>query len=253
MTYYYTTDAFSTWNVADPAFPDELPEYGERIYLAVVDGPLNQKSTKGLSQVFEGQFMGAEWLKNWYAELHRDPVFGPNATIIWVKIPPKPQLPEEWKVCGPAVCDERHCPSFDDGYCMSDEAETCPNAKVHKEFSIIRRAKPCTLDQVAATEAQARPDASNYNLPWRNAFVYWVDWNKSQMVLRLGQDHYYFWSFANVDYSASDDLQAIKMLADRLVMRQYRRELILKGSPIREVLDYVSDILEHPYEWGTQI
>ena len=57
MSHYYITDAFSTWNVADPAFPDELPAYGERIYLAIVDGPVGQKSTKKLSTVYEGQYM----------------------------------------------------------------------------------------------------------------------------------------------------------------------------------------------------
>lgn len=252
MAYYYITDTFSTWNVADPSFPDELPEYGERIYLAVVDGPLNQRSTKGLSQVFEGQFMGAEWLKNWYAELHRDPGFGPNATIIWVKIPPKPQLPEEWKVCGPAVCDERHCAGFDDGYCMSDEAETCPNAKVHREFSIIRHAQ--RTDNGARTKegAKATPSADTYNLTWRNATVHWVDWTQEKIAFSIS-DNTYVWPFSQIIYSASDDHQAIKMIMDRLIVARYRMELSISGYTSRAFLEYVSDILEHPYEWGTQI
>ena len=253
MAYYYTTDAFSTWNVADPAFPDELPEYGERIYLAIVDGPVGQKSSKAMSPVYEGQYMGTEWLQDWYKQLHRDPAYGPNATIIWVKIPPKPQVPEEWKVCGPTVCDNRSCPGYDDGYCMSDDGDTCPHAKIHKEFSIIRPANPTTLGEVAVKNAHGKPGVTTYNLPWRNAFVYWVDWNNSQMGLRIGADDYYCWNFAGVNYSATDDIQAIKMILDRLVMNQYRYELAATGSPIRPILEYVADILANPYEWNTKI
>ena len=153
MAYYYITDAFSTWNVADPAFPEELPSYGERIYLAIVDGPVGQNSTKSLSTVYEGQYMGLDWLKNWYKELHQDPAYGPNATIIWVKIAPKPLLPEEWKVCGPNVCEDHHCPGYDNGYCMSDDGDHCPKAKVHKEFSIVRHAKKPQQCDPATTHA----------------------------------------------------------------------------------------------------
>lgn len=30
---YYKIDAFSTWNIMNPKFPDELPEIGERVWV----------------------------------------------------------------------------------------------------------------------------------------------------------------------------------------------------------------------------
>ena len=253
MAYYYHTDAFSTWNVADPDFPEELPDYGERVYMAVVDGPIGQKSTKALSHVFEGAYLGIAWLKSWYKELHGNPVYGPNATIIWVAVPPKPLLPEEWKVCGPTVCEDCHCPSYDNGYCMSDN--TCPKAKLHKEFSIIRHAKQPRQSETAPTSAEtlATTGVDNYNLAWRNAFVYWVDWNNSVLKVRIGRDDFFTWTFQNISYSATDDTQAIKMLLDRLVMKWYRKGLAITGSAELPIMAYVADILENPYEWGTKI
>lgn len=256
MAYYYRTDAFSTWNVADPNFPDELPAYGERIYLAVVDGPVGQNSTKALSPVYEGPFMGVDWLKNWYAELHCDPVFGPNATIIWVKNPPKPQLPEEWKVCGPVVCEDYLCPSYDNGYCMDEkEHNHCPGAKIHKEFSIVRHAKrPLPQGDTAPSEisAEVNPEADTYNLEWRNAFVYWVDWEVRRIGFRIGCTPYWR-NFGKVNYSATDDIQAIKMVMDRLAVEMYRAELEETGSASNNLQEYISSILAEPYEWGTTL
>lgn len=255
MAHYYITDCFSTWNVADPSFPEELPAYGERIYLAIVDGPVGQNSTKSLSTVYEGQYMGLDWLKNWYKELHRDPAYGPNATIIWVKIPPKPLLPEEWKVCGPTVCEDHHCDGYDNGYCMSDDGDHCPKAKVHKEFSIIRHAKKPQQCNPATTSAtpQTTSGVDTYNMPWRNAFVYWVDWEQEKIGVRIGEDHYFTWSFKDVAYSATDDTQAIKMILDRMVTKWYRTELSTVGSTSCVIMEYVADILANPYEWGTKI
>ena len=52
MAYYYRTDTFSTWNVMDPRFPDELPEVGERVWVAIVYGPLNKDTSKAYSDVY---------------------------------------------------------------------------------------------------------------------------------------------------------------------------------------------------------
>ena len=54
-------------------------------------------------------------------------------------------------------------------------------------------------------------------------------------------------------YSATDDIQAIKMILDRLVMKEYRWELDKTGAPIRPILTYVASILAEPYEWNTKI
>ena len=110
-----------------------------------------------------------------------------------------------------------------------------------------------TLDKTTAASFQAKPGANTYNLPWRNAFVYWVDWENSQIGVRIGEDDYYCWNFADVRYSATDDIQAIKMILDRLVMKEYRWELDKTGAPIRPILTYVASILAEPYEWNTKI
>lgn len=255
MAHYYITDAFSTWNVADPAFPEELPCVGEYIYVAVVDGPIGQKSAKPLSQVMTQQYRGIEWLKDWYKTLRSNSHFGPDATIIWIKKPPKPLLPMEWKICGPTVCEDHLCDGYDDGYCMSENSEHCPKAKIHKEFSIIRHAeKPSQSSLVAEIpdgNALDNADADSYNLIWRNAFVYWVDWEARAMRVQIGSRNQICY-FNFVQYSATDDTQAIKMILDRLVVNMYRVELALGGASI-ELQKYVANILAKPYEWNISI
>lgn len=133
MGHYYITDAFSSWDVLNPLFPDELPEVGKRIYVAIVDGPPNTDATKVLADVYTITFQGLEWLKTWYAALKDDPDYGENATIVWVKIPPAPKLPAKWRICEPVVCENHTCEDYDNGYCM--RRKKCNEGKIHREFS----------------------------------------------------------------------------------------------------------------------
>ncbi len=133
MAHYYLTDAFSTWNVFDPNFPDELPKVGERVYVAIVDGPLNKDAEKAFTEVYTITYQGIDWLNNWYSTLKDDPKYGKDATIIWVAIPPIPALPSKWRICGLRVCEEHICEYHDNRYCMNNEK--CQKGKIHKEFS----------------------------------------------------------------------------------------------------------------------
>lgn len=132
MGHYYITDAFSSWDILNPNFPDELPEPNTKIYVAIVDGPVGKDSTKVFAEPYIIEYRGEEWLAVWYRQLWKD--LGPNATIIWVKIPPTPKLPKKWRVVGPVVCDDAKCDYYDNGYCI-EHKEPCPKAIVHREFS----------------------------------------------------------------------------------------------------------------------
>ena len=133
MARYYLTDAWSTWNIMDPEFPDELPEVGQRVYVAIVDGPLNKDSNKAFSEVYTIEYRGLEWLQLWYESLRKEPTYGKDVTIIWVEIPPAPKLPKQWRVCGPTVCENHKCDDYDNGYCMG--RKKCADGKIHREFS----------------------------------------------------------------------------------------------------------------------
>lgn len=133
MARYYLTDSMSTWNIMDPAFPDELPEIGERVYVAIVDGPLNTDATNVYADTYTITFQGVEWLEAWYYTLRKDEIYGKDVTIIWVRIPPAPKVPTKWRVCGPTVCENHKCDDYDNGYCMG--RKQCADGKIHREFS----------------------------------------------------------------------------------------------------------------------
>ena len=132
MAYYYRTDAFSTWNVMNPNFPDELPEVGERVWVAIVDGPLNKDTSKAYSDVYVLEYRGVEWLNLWYETLRKS--YDKNVVVVWVPIPPAPKLPGSWRVCGPITCDEHQCQHYDNGYCL-DGPKKCEKGIIHPEFS----------------------------------------------------------------------------------------------------------------------
>ena len=127
-----------------------------------------------------------------------------------------------------------------------------PQGQIHKEFSIIRRAtRPQNSESASSSAPTPAAGVDTYNMPWRNAFVYWVDWAQERMCVRIGEDHYFTWSYKDISYSATDDIQAIKMILDRVVMKWFRTELSTVGSTSRVIMEYVADILANPYEWGT--
>lgn len=132
MAYYYHTDAFSTWNIMDPNFPDELPEVGERVWVAIVDGSLNKDTSKAYSDVYTLEYQGVEWLNLWYETLHKS--YDKNVIVVWVKIPPTPKLPSSWRICEPKVCEDHRCEYYDNGYCLSGP-KRCKKGTAHPEFS----------------------------------------------------------------------------------------------------------------------
>ena len=73
------------------------------------------------------------------------------------------------------------------------------------------------------------------------------------MGVRIGDTHYFTWSYKDVAYSATDDTQAIKMILDRMVMKWYRTELNTVASVSRVIMEYVADILANPCEWEATI
>lgn len=132
MAHYYITDAFSTWSVLDPARPDELPAVRERIWCAIVDGPTNKEATKAYTEVYTLEYLGLEWLKQWYEMLRKS--YDENAVVIWIRIPPIPKLPEKWKMCATTVCEHHLCEYYDDGFCL-DGPEGCKHGETRLEFS----------------------------------------------------------------------------------------------------------------------
>lgn len=95
-------------------------------------------------------------------------------------------------------------------------------------------------------------DKDRYNFRWRNAFVAWIAWEQRVICFYLGTEHVCV-SFADIQYDATDHIQAAKIIVDRLVAIRYALELETKGSASVECQKYVADILRNPYEWGDEI
>lgn len=91
-----------------------------------------------------------------------------------------------------------------------------------------------------------------YNFRWRNAFVAWIAWELQVICFYLGTEHVCV-SFADIQYDATDNIQAAKMIVDRLVAIRYAFELETKGSASVECQKYVADILRNPYEWAPRL
>ena len=92
-----------------------------------------------------------------------------------------------------------------------------------------------------------------YTLPWRNTTVHWVDWENRNISFTIKGMATTIASFANLEYSSNSDVQAIKMIMDRLVVQMYHKELQASGTAKPFVQEYISDVLAVPYEWNTKL
>ena len=116
------------WRVLSP---DDLPEDGQKIYYAVINGAGGEKSSKVFRDVFIRRFQGVEWMGLWYRNLRQ--LYGGDVVIVWQPIPEEPKLPKAWTITAPRRCDQRTCQFFDDGYCLGGPSY-CEHAAIHREF-----------------------------------------------------------------------------------------------------------------------
>lgn len=107
--------------------------------------------------------------------------------------------------------------------------------------------------QPAKEASDAEKWKTSYNLSWRNVTVTWVDWNNKKMGVKIGSMKEQTLDFADLEISSSSDIQAIKMICDRLITQMYRTELQHNGRVNALLMEYVSDLLSSPYEWSTKL
>lgn len=89
-----------------------------------------------------------------------------------------------------------------------------------------------------------------YMMEWRNATVLGVDWEERKLtVLFAGDIVNEVFDFTNIQYDATDDVQAIKMILDRLIAQRFYKAVADGLGPRPTDAAYVASILADPYEW----
>lgn len=89
-----------------------------------------------------------------------------------------------------------------------------------------------------------------YMMEWRNGTVLGVDWEGRKLtVLFAGDIVNEVLDFTDIQYDATDDVQAIKMILDRLIAQRFYKAVADGLGPRPTDTAYVASILADPYEW----
>ena len=121
-------DPMTNWRVLSSS---DMPELGQKIYTAIIDGASGEKSSKVFKDVTISVFQGEEWIGLWYRNMRL--LYGADVVIIWQPVPEVPALPKSWKITEPRGCKQSTCEFFDDGYCLGGPPD-CGHAITHRVF-----------------------------------------------------------------------------------------------------------------------